>query len=223
MFGVEESSIMLDVSKDRATAMLRIEEWQKSNFPAFRMNLIHVALGQSYPRNRLSKPIGLWDVKDPTLSRKSAHRCRQGFQPYAPAALYSPETFFYFWFIFLLETEWSQGLVRLEGLSKLKNKFIHRIGWRTRDLPVCSIVPEPLRNLRVGEHGWRPSFISTAVTAHVSTNLGARRLRIPGTAGLSLSQAPGRDRTALLYAAAAERWRMPALSWLASNWPDRAG
>jgi hypothetical protein len=27
----------------------------------------------SYPRNRLRRPIGLWDVKDPTLSRQSAH------------------------------------------------------------------------------------------------------------------------------------------------------
>jgi hypothetical protein len=30
----------------------------------------------SYPRNRPWKPIGLWDVKDPTLSRQSAHRWR---------------------------------------------------------------------------------------------------------------------------------------------------
>jgi hypothetical protein len=28
----------------------------------------------SYPRNRPWRPIGLWDVKDPTLSRQSAHR-----------------------------------------------------------------------------------------------------------------------------------------------------
>jgi hypothetical protein len=31
-----------------------------------------------------------------------------------------------------------QGLVRPEGLGKFKN---HLIGYRTRDLPVCSIVP----------------------------------------------------------------------------------
>jgi hypothetical protein len=43
-------------------------------------------------RNRPWKPMGLWDVKDPTLSRQSVHRWRQGCQPYAPAALYSPET-----------------------------------------------------------------------------------------------------------------------------------
>jgi hypothetical protein len=32
--------------------------------------------------------------------------------------------------------------MRLEGLGKLKKK-IHLIGTRTRDLPVCSIVPQP--------------------------------------------------------------------------------
>jgi hypothetical protein len=46
----------------------------------------------SYPRNRTWGPIGLWDVKDSTLYGQSAHRWWQGFQPYEPAALYSPET-----------------------------------------------------------------------------------------------------------------------------------
>jgi hypothetical protein len=30
----------------------------------------------SHPRNRPWRPIGLWDVKDPTLSRQSGHRWR---------------------------------------------------------------------------------------------------------------------------------------------------
>jgi hypothetical protein len=33
------------------------------------------------------------------------------------------------------------AIVRLEGLGQLKK--IHLIGTRTRDLPACSIVPEP--------------------------------------------------------------------------------
>jgi hypothetical protein len=33
--------------------------------------------------------------------------------------------------------------VRLEGLRKLNKKFNDLIGNRTRDLPACSIVPEP--------------------------------------------------------------------------------
>jgi hypothetical protein len=36
----------------------------------------------------------------------------------------------------------SQDLVRLEMLGKLK-KFNHLIGSRTRDLPACSILPQP--------------------------------------------------------------------------------
>jgi hypothetical protein len=46
--------------------------------------------------NRPWRPIGLWDVKDPTLSRQSAHRWWQGCHPYAPAALYSLETLLLF-------------------------------------------------------------------------------------------------------------------------------
>jgi hypothetical protein len=44
----------------------------------------------SSPRNRLWGPVGLWDVEDPTLSRRSAHGWRQGCQPYSPATPYSP-------------------------------------------------------------------------------------------------------------------------------------
>jgi hypothetical protein len=52
------------------------------------------------------RPIGLGGVEDPTLSRQSAHRWRSGCQPYASAALYSPETLFLcFWYSFLLEAE----------------------------------------------------------------------------------------------------------------------
>jgi hypothetical protein len=61
---------------------------------------------KKYSRNRPWRPIGLWDVKDPTLFRQSAHRWRQGCQPYAPAVLYSPETLcICFWYSFLLEAE----------------------------------------------------------------------------------------------------------------------
>jgi hypothetical protein len=36
-----------------------------------------------------------------------------------------------------------RAILLLEGLSKLKNKFNDLIGIRTRDLPVCSILPQP--------------------------------------------------------------------------------
>jgi hypothetical protein len=38
--------------------------------------------------------------------------------------------------------------MRLEGLSKLGKKKIHLIVIRTRDLPACSIVPQPSTLLR---------------------------------------------------------------------------
>jgi hypothetical protein len=40
-----------------------------------------------------------------------------------------------------------QDLVQLEELVKLKEKSIHLIGSRTRELPACTIVPRPLRYL----------------------------------------------------------------------------
>jgi hypothetical protein len=50
-----------------------------------------------------------------------------------------------------------QGLVRPEGLGKFK---IHLFGYQTRDVPVCSLVPYPLR-YRVPHSdsldGWGPS------------------------------------------------------------------
>jgi hypothetical protein len=45
-----------------------------------------------------------------------------------------------------------QGLVRLEGLDKLK-KFIHITGPRVRGLLACSIVPQSLR-YRVLQNGF---------------------------------------------------------------------
>jgi hypothetical protein len=42
---------------------------------------------QSYPCNRPWRPMRFWNVEDPTLSRRSAHRWRLGCQPYDPAAL----------------------------------------------------------------------------------------------------------------------------------------
>jgi hypothetical protein len=48
---------------------------------------------KNYPRNRPWRPIRLWDVDDPTLSRQSARRWQWGCQPYATAALCLPEFF----------------------------------------------------------------------------------------------------------------------------------
>jgi hypothetical protein len=60
-----------------------------SKFNFFRVYLIYQhsrvkEKKKSYPCNRPWRPIGLWDVEDPTFSRQSVHRLRCGCQPYAP-------------------------------------------------------------------------------------------------------------------------------------------
>jgi hypothetical protein len=81
----------------------------------------------------------LREVEAPTFSRQSAHRWRQGCQPYAPAAFYPPGRF-----LILFSVRGSidpMAIVRLEGLGQLK-KFTSS-GSRTGNLPACSIVPQP--------------------------------------------------------------------------------
>jgi hypothetical protein len=82
--------------------------------------------------NKPCRPIVVWDFAVPTCTQ-SAHRQRQGCQLYAPASLYFPATHFLF-LVLISVTGWvkSKGLVRLEGLGKLK-KFNDRIG--ARNLP----------------------------------------------------------------------------------------
>jgi hypothetical protein len=84
------------------------------------------------------RPIGLWDVEGPTLSRwltdggkVASLMCRPPFTP--------PGRFL----VLISVRGWvdPRAIVRLEGLGQLKK--IHLIGTWTRDLPACSIVPQP--------------------------------------------------------------------------------
>jgi hypothetical protein len=108
----------------------------------------------SYPCNRPWRPIGLWDVEGPTLSRQSAHRWRWGCQPYAPATLYPPGRFLI--------------LISVRGWVD-PNWKIHLIGTRTRDLPGCSIMPQPTTLSRAPmwiKRGMEKSFGVRCVCLH---------------------------------------------------------
>jgi hypothetical protein len=128
---------------------------------------------QSYPCNRPWRPIGLWDVETSTFFRQSAHRWRWGCKPYAPAVLYPPGRFL----VLISVRGWvdPRVIVRLEGLGQLKNP-VTPIGTRTRDLPACSIVPQPTTLL----HG--PSELDDYDLCYVDSKLVILRNknRIPG-------------------------------------------
>jgi hypothetical protein len=57
---------------------------------------------QTYPSNRSSMPIALWDVVSPIICRKSTDRWRWGRQYYASAVFYPYEDN---WKAFLLEAK----------------------------------------------------------------------------------------------------------------------
>jgi hypothetical protein len=68
------------------------------------------------------------------IFRHSAHRWRQGCQPYEPAAFFPQGGS---WYSFLLE----RVTVQLEGVGKVKKST--SCGTRTGDFPACSIVSQP--------------------------------------------------------------------------------
>jgi hypothetical protein len=59
-----------------------------------------------YPCYRPWRPIGLREVKAPTLLRQTANRWRQGYQPYAPAALYPQVSSFLSFLILISVRGW---------------------------------------------------------------------------------------------------------------------
>jgi hypothetical protein len=98
--------------------MLHIQTYCSDDWTTKHANITN-SFTKSYPCNRPWRPIGLWDIEDPTFSRQSAHRWRWGCQPHWPEILYSQEDS---WYSFLLKC-WvdPRAIVWLEGLGQLKN------------------------------------------------------------------------------------------------------
>jgi hypothetical protein len=85
----------------------------------------------------------LREVEAPTLLRQTANRWRQGCQPYMQAALYPQVSFLRFLVLISVRGRVDpRAIVWPEGFGKFEK--IHLIGTRSRDLPPCSIVPQPL-------------------------------------------------------------------------------
>jgi hypothetical protein len=73
------------------------------------------------------RPIGLWNVENPTFCRQSAHKSQLSCQPYELAAFYWINV---------------RAIVWLERWRKLKI-FIHLIGSLTLNLPDCNMASQP--------------------------------------------------------------------------------
>jgi hypothetical protein len=98
---------------------------------------------KSYPHNRQWRPIGLWTLRIPQCIDNWPIHCGNVASPThwhcsVPQKHYSTSGTH-----FCYRPSKPQGLVRLERLGKLRS-FIDQIRFWTRNLLVCSILPQPL-------------------------------------------------------------------------------
>jgi hypothetical protein len=98
-----------------------------------------------YPRNRPRRPLGLWDIEIPhRLDSRLRHGDKVISPTHRPRSIPQKHYFSASVTHFCWRLSKRQGLVLLEGLSQLR-KIIYLVGSQTRDLPACSILPQPLR------------------------------------------------------------------------------
>jgi hypothetical protein len=103
--------------------------------------------GKAIPLQALTGPEGSRRLRLPdfkTIGTWRWHSC----QPYAPAG-FTPRK--YSWYSFLLEAESPQGHSAAGRIMSMKNSN-ETIGNRSRDLPVCSAMPQPTAPPRT--HKW---------------------------------------------------------------------
>jgi hypothetical protein len=95
----------------------------------------------SNPRNRPRRPTGLWDVKDPRLSRQSAQKAAR-LSALRTGNDLLPTNINFFLLVIISVTSWA---ISGAGMKDYVNWIsINFTGSRTRDLPAASIEPYPL-------------------------------------------------------------------------------
>jgi hypothetical protein len=120
----------------------------------------HIPKRQSYPCNRPWRPIGLWDVEASKFSLDS--RFTDGAeivsltrrQPFTPRKISGIH--------FCLRLSRPQGH-SAAGMVRSIEKYNDHIGYRTSDLPACSIVPQPTTLPRA------PVWLSICSWKHILT------------------------------------------------------
>jgi hypothetical protein len=100
----------------------------------FCIRLHGVVLDWKYPCNRPWRPIGLWEVEDPTFSRQSTHRWGDVVILTRRSPLYPPPPQENFWYFFYVRGWINPRAISAAGRIRSTEKSIDLTGIRTHDL-----------------------------------------------------------------------------------------